>query len=323
MQEYNFHLWSRSKALIDEIKSAEIPRKSIINIFAAEEFEIDPLWSSGIYKDFFDDMNYRLNIVFGSSDLEFYNQTYESFSRHTIHYWPTFFINRTVSRLELTNQSSNMVFKKLFLSMNNAPRYHRCMFMDNIHKEKLNKHAYISWHKPKSILHYKWKYWRPKKLLLTDEKVKDINRHQWNLPQKFFETFMNVVTESSAEVNFLTEKTAIPLYTKKPFLVVGAKGYHSYLKRLGFKLYDVFDYSFDDADRLEDRIAGVIGNLNKLKDCNYDELYNECLPALEYNFNLIKSIALDENKIPNIVKTTEFSKNLYKPELLIAGTNVQ
>ena len=57
--------------------------------------------------------------------------------------------------------------------------------------------------------------------------------------------FFQLVSETTTNHFFLTEKTVKPLLLKQPFLVFGNVGFHKKLKDYGFKLYDeVFNYDF-------------------------------------------------------------------------------
>ena len=61
--------------------------------------------------------------------------------------------------------------------------------------------------------------------------------------------------------------------------------------KYGFELYDeIFDYEFDSKDNINDRISGIIENLNNLKEKNYYDLHKKIEPKLEYNKNLALKI---------------------------------
>ena len=81
----------------------------------------------------------------------------------------------------------------------------------------------------------------------------------------------------------------------KPFLVVGAKGFHQHLVRLGFQLYDeIFDYSFDEEDTDEARCEGIAKNIKKISNLSTPELrnlYNILLSKLKFNKLLALKLA--------------------------------
>ena len=97
----------------------------------------------------------------------------------------------------------------------------------------------------------------------------------------------------------------MPLFQKKPFIVLGRHGHHALLRYYGFLLYDeLFDYSFDYDPILEhrcDAIAGNIIRISKMTQYEMSSMYQTLLPKLEYNYNLARKIALDKNNIPEII----------------------
>jgi hypothetical protein len=93
------------------------------------------------------------------------------------------------------------------------------------------------------------------------------------MPKEYDSSFCQLVVETTVKVPFITEKTAIPLFYMKPFLVASCKNYHKILQRMGYELYtEIFDYSFDSIDDLETRFEGIMGNLNKINSLSFDEL---------------------------------------------------
>jgi hypothetical protein len=95
---------------------------------------------------------------------------------------------------------------------------------------------------------------------------------------------IELVSETSKEVAFITEKTFRPILLEQPFICLGAVNQNLDLVKYGFELYDeIFDYSFDSKPNLEDRIKGIIENLNKIKDEDYYQLYNLLEPKIKRN----------------------------------------
>ena len=95
---------------------------------------------------------------------------------------------------------------------------------------------------------------------------------------------IELVSETSAEVTFITEKTLRPIFLEQPFICLGAPNQNLDLLKYGFELYDeIFDYSFDSQPNIEDRINGIIENLNKIKDEDYYQLYKLLEPKIKRN----------------------------------------
>jgi hypothetical protein len=180
----------------------------------------------------------------------------------------------------------------LFISMNNVAHYHRCVFIDLMAKHDLIDLGMISWRDvlreydnsrdtlPNNILEsiqanvYSFKYWTPIRMIL-DQPLDGTSTvpNQYKIPEQYHNSFMQIVTESTTDRFFITEKTATPLFYNKLFLVVGSRYFHRNLKSLGFELYDeLFDYMFDDEESIELRVEGVAQNLNKFRDKTNEEL---------------------------------------------------
>ena len=326
---YNLSLWKDCNLDLEQfcnlIKS--IKNNSIVNFFCAEEYEIKLNEGSRGWEIIKQsrDRNIEWNFVFGSADLQYYENKYHNKSHNlTAYLWPTFFINRSAYFLKKYNFTLKNNIDRLFISMNNLPRPHRCFLMDSIIEKNLQTTAAISWHQPDE--EYNWKYWKPIQLLLSDnEYVKHCRTNQQNadlvpsihqVPEEFFSSLISVVSESSVDHTFITEKTAIPLLLGQPFLVQGAVGFHDYLKTLGFELYDeIFDYSFDNEPDYRKRTLLILENLEFLKSKDYNNLYKKVYQKTIRNRHRAIEISKDSAFIPKLILNTDYCKEIYKNEL--------
>jgi len=229
-----------------------------------------------------------------SYDTAFFNIAYNSFSR---------MIDRKDFELNCPED-----IKYTFVSLNNKPHTHRCVMMDMLEKHNLVDNQAISWIIPTTApdhnFHsgFQFKYWKEKKLILTDT-YDEVNDSYKMMPAEYYSSFVQVVNESTLMCDFITEKTTMPLFLKKPFVVFNTKGFNLWLKELGFELYDeIFDYSFDSIDDFETRFeAGAIeiGRINNMSRNEQFILYKKVIPKLEHNKNLATKLATE---VPDIVK---------------------
>jgi hypothetical protein len=214
-------------------------------------------------------------------------------------------------------------FKKLFSSLNLGVRPARVTLLDNLYKNNLFGYGDISWNHLTTedrfkSLNLSFKYWKETQLKIDFDEMDCGNKneihdnHLWTDYYLKSNCLMMVQCESIVfdggydTVQFLSEKTWKPLLLGQPFLNVGSCGYYNYIEKLGFKLYDeIIDYSFDKIDNTEQRILGIIDELNKLKDQDYNILYNKIKSKIDYNRELCLSLLKNDTFIPN-----EF-KNLY------------
>ena len=107
--------------------------------------------------------------------------------------------------------------------------------------------------------------------------------------------FCDVVCEKmiTGQAFFPTEKSARPLVTKTPFLMMAAPNHIKNLRRMGFKSFSQFwDESYDYQQGIQriEAIQKIIDDLAKLKHNELDDLYRQMLPILEHNHKTYKEI---------------------------------
>lgn len=200
----------------------------------------------------------------------------------------------------------------LFTCYNNNARVERAMMIEALAKNNLIEHGVVTFRYPEGPfllggkwMNYPWKYHDGSRLV--DEPDFELNKNRFracDLPKSFLSGVFDVVPESRYNPGefFLTEKTLKSITAVKPFMVLGCKGFHSYIRDFfGFKLYpDMFDYSFDECDRIEDRIEGIVQNILRIHSLGRlarEKLYTKCVPALLYNKYKVAEIYYDKNKI--------------------------
>lgn len=323
---YNLSLWDnfsfdpkKFKTLVNSFE-----KNSTVNFFAAEEYEIKLNNGQRGWEIINEVQNNILwNFVFGSSDTKYYLGRYQKETRQSTSLWPTFFINRSYYYLKDETIKPKKDIRYFFISMMNLPREHRCFLMDNIVRYKFKKLA-LTWHHVD--FDYNWKYWKPKKLQLSDVLFSEVHSENQthnnfvplihNLPTEFNQSLFSLVSESSIDRIFITEKTAIPLLMAQPFIVQGALGFYSYLKDLGFELYtELFDYSFDSNPNYIERTESILENIKSLKKKDWNLLYSLVYEKTLRNRNRAIAIAQDSNFIPSLVLNNDYANKIYSKEL--------
>jgi len=226
----------------------------------------------------------------------------------TVHAWDTYWITLTYNSLKnRVRETKSYTYKYIY--MNNNDHVWRCKLMDLVAKNSLINHGAVSWHKLR--YNYPWQYFKPEILKLTDSfsDLFDI----FILPEEYDNSFMQLISESTIDALFITEKTAIPLLTSKPFLVASVPGYHAHLKKLGFELYtEIFDYSFDDEIDEDIRYQKLLTNLIKISSYSEDQLvsaHNQIKEKLLFNQNRAIEIATKNINKPSILNN--FPDNLW------------
>lgn len=255
-------------------------------------------------------------------------------------HWETFWFNRTYEAWRPHNEYNNSKqlemfnlrngeylndFKYPYITLNNISKNHRCLMMDLLAKHNLIDKGAIAWRDIRrncdDIRHtfsddmtdslycnYLYKYWKPKRMIL-DQNIND-KFFQETMPVEYNQSFMQLVAESDDEIVFYSEKTATPILLNKPFLIVGAKGYHTGLKNRGFELYDeIFDYSFDNENDDLLRYEGVIENVKRISILNsfelrelHKQLFEKLVHNKQHALNVINNIPIEVLKSVELVR---------------------
>jgi GDP-D-mannose 3',5'-epimerase len=267
----------------------------------------------------------KFYLVLGGDKSELFNHTYDNkIKNFEILFYPTHLIfhtyvglrNSLLLQTNFTNVRDLHIDKKfdyLFVNYNNKPRLHRCMLVDELHKTKLNDVGRISWNqlttvRPDNVSDvlgnytYEFKHWEEKYLDLDSYSSKEkihIDEFSPFLTQP--NALIELVSETSAEVSFITEKTFRPIFLEQPFICLGAVNQNLDLLKYGFELYDeIFDYSFDSKPDINDRINGIIENLTKIKNEDYQKIYELLEPKIKRNKERMFSLLENDTFNPYI-----------------------
>lgn len=213
---------------------------------------------------------------------------------------------------------------KLFSCYNNSFKEHRYHILELICKHKMLHEGVVTFIHPEHITstpHLKWHYHdgSPLKNAESDFELNQRGYSAYDLPRHFNKCLIDIVTESWYESGqyCITEKTLKSIGMCKPFLALSCKGYYKdYLvKRFGFELYDeVFDYSFDDCDDLEERTKLLFRNILQYRDKFYQpnfvlKFYQKINQKLMRNRFRVIDILNDKNiMIPESLKVLNTQK---------------
>lgn len=175
---------------------------------------------------------------------------------------------------------SNRTFKKRFLYKSRRYTWERLKILNHLVTNNIINDTYCGFMSadPTSKLHRTVEGYP-----ITDE----LTDEQAFVKKYYYESFCNIVPESSLDYIFLTEKIDKPLCAKQPFLVLGASGYLSKLHELGFKTFGEFwDESYDLEKNDKKRIDMVIKNIDYINSLTMTEVYdmfNKMTAILDHN----------------------------------------
>ena len=107
--------------------------------------------------------------------------------------------------------------------------------------------------------------------------------------------FLDIVCEKmvTGQTFFPTEKTARPLATKTPFLIMASPNYIKNLHRLGFRSFRKFwdeSYDYQQGVQRTESIQRIIDELARLPINELRDMYQEMLPILEHNHKIYHSL---------------------------------
>lgn len=280
--------------------------------------------------DFVNQRNIPLFIITGGCKENgiLYNASNPRYKNIQVLYWETFWLGKghkefsnnhgDISDLEFGKNLTN--FENIFISFNYKTHYHRCCLIDHIAKHDLFSVGKVSFGWRDNINcrslsnHYQWKYFSPQWLSI-DQTDPDRWSGQGRMPPEYFNSFMQIVSESSQYYHIISEKTAGPLFFNKPFLVSGPKGYYKMMDRLGFYRYDeIFDYSFDEVDNIHEQVDLLLQNvvnLKKYSKSDLAEIYMRLWPKLLHNKRRAMQLTFEKKYmdpfIRNIYETNDAS----------------
>lgn len=303
---YYLNVWAYThedfKFLVDAVESGKV---NTVILLGAEEYNFNPLYYNAetfkIFKGFCNSHNVKLIIIAGCNLSDRFGYRYSILSqRDNLVSWETFFAYQTVERSLSENKMPlgyNNIINKHFVSLNGRAHPHRCMFLDHMYNANLFKHGYVSFHNFENWEYpYEFKYWDPVPLKFDTRFENHPNGMVDHMqpPLEFKDALFSVICESSVDVQFLTEKTYIPIWNRRPVLIYGHPRANEYLKSLGFELFDeVIDYRFDAIEDDEERCAEFMKQVNHLCKQNINYLRKKLMPKIHRNW--LKLINLLDN----------------------------
>lgn len=258
--------------------------------------------------------NKKLTVVTGANEFfvkrPFFNIDLHFYPEHTMarQYYNIFDKDRLakhgVTREQrVISNIENIDYKYHFVSLNRRAHYHRMEMLDLLCKHNLIDNNAISWI-GEAPFGYEYKYWTPKIMTLTDNFTEDLDQSVF--PAEYYNSFAQLVIESSTEALIVTDKTAAALIIGKPFLVASCPFFHEHLQSMGFELYnEIFDYSFDkvyNQTKRFDMIAENLVNLSKIPNSELRNLASKIRDKVEHNKKVFEKIVFDFDRFPEPIK---------------------
>lgn len=149
-----------------------------------------------------------------------------------------------------------------FLYLNKTSRPHRELLFSALYRRGLLDNSIVSFHAKKISLDARFELpWLQGKPYPAYGRDRDIYEEPYN------QSIFNIVSETSSDEKFFTEKIWKPILAKQPFVVHGKQGYLQDLQSLGFKTYNAFiDESYDSIKSLEQRTDAIVRTCEVIKN---------------------------------------------------------
>lgn len=158
----------------------------------------------------------------------------------------------------------------------------------------------IEFHRPKLDELRKYYFDTLKDLQIKIDTWQDDHYQNWN--------WTNTMAYRSSLVNFTNEtytndiypgpwfgeKTRKPLLAGNALLPIGASNVYHQLERFGFRCDFPWDCSFDKITGNLDRMEYLFGVIEEILLFDFNDLCQQCWPAIEHNFHWSRDTSLDE-----------------------------
>ena len=221
----------------------------------------------------------------------------------------------------------------LFVCKNNRPHPHRVMLMDQFAKYNMLDNNIVTWNTELQPLDYKPLLWEPefRRYPEYDLRTGESYEHDHMVCRdsdymeseliNYPDAVIEVVAEGSDHCLMFTEKTFKSILNKKVFLLHGCPGINEKLTDYGFKLFDnLFDYSFDSIDDVEQRAYHMVTQLVPLQDTCPEEIYRQCEHIIEHNLQCMVDILSNNTHYPDIIPACDYDDHITRTQSIIANS---
>lgn len=196
-----------------------------------------------------------------------------------------------------------------FLYLNKTQRKHRDLLFDELINKNLLSNSLYSYHHRGITLNPEYESQPHRKGYPKYGADRDIFEKPYN------ETVFNIVSETSVDESFITEKLWKPIIAKQIFIVHGKAHYLNAIKQLGFQTYhDFIDEGYDSMGNFDQRTSAIVSLCKNIKGINHLELYYNSESVRNHNFKtffskemLERAIVKDINSLFELVDSSKVS----------------
>jgi len=244
----------------------------------------------------------RKSIVVSSGNMNYNELEYNKYADYIPYsIWENLFFYKSNMNWEeaakITSEAKKSVEekyikKKIFLCYNRRPRIARLKLVSTLYNKDLIKFGLTS----ASTLDIKESdttfnlitkdFIKILPLVIDDTNMND-NPGMTIVPDDFLRTYISIITETSINEHFPTEKIWKSIFLMHPFIVLSSPRFLEFLKTLGYKTFSKWiDENYDMEDNLDKRILMITDQIKILCEKSREELSNmvfEMKSVLEHN----------------------------------------
>lgn len=251
--------------------------------------------------------------ILAKAPVPFFEQAVKYGLIDQVHCWPTYFLVWNGFKIFRTFNRAHVdpLKEKLFFCAVRQAKPHRMLLLDELEKRKLLDREISGftcldpnkvWKENLDVVGGTNYYQGEVELSPLASENSDLYSTPPNIMKK---CLINVVSETSLDSRFWTEKTAWPIIYQMPFLIHGARHTNNRLKAYGFKLFDeLIDYSFDSIVSPRERTVAIAEELKRLADLNlnYEEVFESLRPIAEHNLWRLIELYHNDEYMPGFVR---------------------
>jgi len=130
-----------------------------------------------------------------------------------------------------------------------------------------------------------------------------------NLPDRYTHYWFDIVSETSDEIMFFTEKTWRSIVCGKPFVILGAPHQNQILTQWGFELFpEIIDYDLDklNTEANDFKYRSWIKSITDLSYSDIRELDNLFLSRYRWNYDIWEYMVCSDDHIPELFREEIF-----------------
>tara|TARA_B100001939_G_scaffold46602_1_gene36161 strand:+ start:4834 stop:5976 length:1143 start_codon:yes stop_codon:yes gene_type:complete len=190
----------------------------------------------------------------------------------------------------------------LFQCLNNQMRPHRIFMVNEILKRSIKSDFILSSRESE------YDGEKSPKILIDDvveSEIEKIKKDRFGIQTQFSDKcYIDVVTETMYDGQFITEKAVKPFYSLQIPIIFGYKGIIKYFEDLGFDMFrDIINHKYDEMDDVKEKAKYIADELHRLSLIeDFHSIYIDSKERLLSNQHLLNYYNFSSNRHKELAK---------------------